>query len=81
MATLQIGHYPICSRTSEHAFAVMDSERGEYRFQCYGGVNGPDRFYPADYYRNLDAWHTRDSAKTSYRKLSCHVICAILLAQ
>lgn len=81
MATLRVGHYPINSNTADHAFAIMDCNGEEYRFQCYGGVWDSDRYYPAEYYVRRSMWYTRGGAITEYRELACHPQIAIHLAQ
>ena len=81
MATMRVGHYPINNRTAEHAFAIMECNGSEYRFQCYGGVSDNGRYYPAEYYEPRSMWYTRGGAITGYRELPCHPQIAMHLAQ
>lgn len=81
MATMHVGHYPINSHTAEHAFAIMECNGSEYRFQCYGGVWDEERYYPAEYYEKRSMWYTRGGAITSYKELSCRPQIAMHLAQ
>lgn len=81
MATLQVGHYPINSKTAEHAFAIMSHNGNEYRFKCFGSVWDSGRYYPAEYYEPRSMWYTRSGSITGYKELPCHPQIAIHLAQ
>lgn len=81
MSTMRVGHYPINSRTADHAFTIMERNGTEYRFQCYGGVWDNGRHYPAEYYEMRSMWHTRDETITANKELACHPQVALYLAQ
>lgn len=79
MANLRIGFYPINSKTAEHTYAKMEAWGSEYRFHCYGGVNDADNQYPVNYYRDRNAFYTRDSSRTNEMEQGCHPFIAMHL--
>jgi len=50
--TMRIGYYDLDKFAGEHTYAIMDQLHGSYpvEFHCYGGVNGKNKKYPANFY-------------------------------
>lgn len=79
MAILQVGHYPINGKSSEHTYAKMDAWAGEYRFHCYGGTNDADNQFPVNYYRDRSWIYSRDSSRTEEMQQDCNPMVALYL--
>ncbi len=58
MSTMQVGFYDLQDfNLAQHSFGIMD---GDVRFCCYGGTDGPNRVFPAVFWKpQRGSWDNR----------------------